>query len=64
MAHRGREDPERVERLNAFLDRFPDAIRRVSIQRQKPHLMMRVDLPALRDGSAEEFFEALQELLK
>jgi hypothetical protein len=64
LAYRGRENPERVERLNAFLDRYPQAIRRVSIQRQNPHLMIRVDLPALRDGSPEEFFEALQEMLK
>lgn len=64
LAYRGRQNPELVERLTAFLDRFPHAIRRVSIQRQKPHLMIRADLPALRDGSAEEFFKALQEMLK
>jgi hypothetical protein len=64
LAHRGRENPELAERLNAFLDRYPDATRRISIQRQKPNLMIRADLPALRNGSAEEFFEALQEMLK
>jgi hypothetical protein len=64
LAHRGRENPELVERLNAFLGQYPQAIRRISIQRQKPHLMIRVDLPDLLNSSAEEFFEGLQEVLK
>ena len=64
LAHRGRENSELAGRVNAFLGRYPQAIRRVSIQRQKPHLMIRVDLPGLLNGSAEEFFEGLHEVLK
>lgn len=64
LAHRGGQNTELVDRLTAFLEQYSDAIRRISVQRQKPNLMIRVDLPALRDGSAEEFFEALHEMFK
>ncbi|HZD55254.1 MAG TPA: hypothetical protein VE136_00915 [Anaerolineales bacterium] len=64
LAHRGGKNSELVGRLTAFLERYSDAILRISVQRQKPNLMIRVDLPALREGSAEEFFDALHEMFK
>lgn len=64
LASRGREDAQILERLNTFLDKYPNAIRRVSIQRKSPQLMVRVDLPQLRQITGEAFFESLRQALK
>ncbi len=64
MIRKIRGDSSLVDGLSAFLDEYPQAIRRVSLQRKTPHIMVRVDLPPLRDGSAESFFRSMQAMLK
>ena len=64
LARRGREDAQILEQLNAFIEEYPDAVRSMSIQRKSPQLMVRVDLPPLRQSTGEAFFESLRQALK
>lgn len=57
-------DSKLANGIAAFLDKYPRAIRRISFQRKTPHLMLRVDLPPLRDQAAESFFRSMQDMLK
>lgn len=64
LAYRGPLDSDLIGRLSGFSKKYPDAIRRISVQRKNPHLMVRVDLPPLRESSPEEFFQSMREMLK
>ena len=63
IAHRGRETGDGYEKISAFLSRYPSAVRRISIQRKTPHLVLRVNLPTLTRESPEDFFDALGDLV-
>lgn len=64
MIRRLRDDSNLADGITGFLAKYPRAIRRISFQRKTPHLMLRVDLPPLRDEAAESFFGSMQEMLK
>lgn len=50
-----------TERLNSFLVNYGQAIKRISVQRKSPQLMVQAELPSLRESEAELFFVALKE---
>jgi hypothetical protein len=63
MAYRGKEDDPFLERLRSFLNRYPDSVRQISLQRKTPHLIIQTNLPDLEEGPAKEFFAALSKTL-
>lgn len=64
IAHRGRETGDEYEKLKAFVTRYPAALKRISIQRKTPHLLLRVNLPPLTQEQPEDFFDALANLVR
>lgn len=62
MARRGGEGQAIPARLETFLQRYGQAVTRVSVSRKQPHLILRVNLPALRNRPAEDFFISVSEL--
>ncbi len=64
IARRGRANDTMLANLSRILERFSPAIRRVSLLNKSPHLIMRVNLPSLRDKPSAEFFEAVGEWLR
>ena len=59
---RGGKDEDMLRRLSDFLDRYGTAIKRISLQKKSPHLMVHAELPVLRVGEAENFLAALSEI--
>jgi hypothetical protein len=64
IAHHGREANDQYEKLKAFVNKYHTALRRISLQRKTPHLLLRINLPALTQESPEEFFKDLADLVK
>lgn len=64
IASRGQVNSTTLDHLKSFLERFPDSVRRVSLQRTAPHLILQVNLPSLRREPAGDFFAALRLLME
>ncbi len=45
--------------LQSFIDNNHTALKRISLQKKMPHLILRADLPPLREGNLESFFNEL-----
>jgi hypothetical protein len=60
---RGLKDEDILEKLNGFLEKYGMAIKRISLQRKNPHLMVQANLPPLKSGSSVDFFQDLKEWL-
>lgn len=58
---RGLTTGDTVERIKSLLTRYGRTIKRVSLQRKTPHLMVHVELPRLREEDAGQFFQALSD---
>ena len=63
IARRGASEVD-LERINAFLREYRESIIRLSLQRQVPHLILRVRLPQLEQGPPEAFFEAVSQVVQ
>lgn len=62
--HRRGVGPGRaVEGLRALLEQYPEAILKVSLRKESPHLILRARLPPLRRAGGETFFEAVRDWL-
>lgn len=64
VAWRGPASPAAAERLRLFLEKYPRARWRVSLQRKPMHLTLHASLDELRRTPAEEFFKGLMESLR
>jgi hypothetical protein len=60
---RGKANETQLARLQSFIEKYNTSIKRISLQRQMPHLILRTDLPPLREKEAEAFFRDLNEWL-
>lgn len=56
IATRGRQDVDLIEGLQDLLVIYKDSIVQISVRRQKPHFIFRINLPPLLDGYAETVF--------
>ncbi len=63
VAQRGRLDPGTSDRLRVFLEEYGAALKRLSIHRQEPHLLLRARLPELLARPAQPFFTAFAGLI-
>ena len=61
IAHWGRKS-QAGERTRLFLEQYGQAVTRLSIRRQAPHLFLRARLKPLLMRPAEDFFSALRDL--
>jgi hypothetical protein len=59
IATRGNDDLKRLEGLQTLLSSYQDSIVQVSLQRQRPHLILRINLPPLMDEKSEKLFSDL-----
>jgi hypothetical protein len=59
VGRRGRKNPRGINALQNLLERYPEAIQRISLQRVAPQLVVRVALPSIVSQSADEFLSAL-----
>jgi hypothetical protein len=57
---RGKADEAQLAQLRSFIEKHSNAIKRISLQRQQPHLILRANLPPLREEEAEAFFNDLK----
>jgi hypothetical protein len=64
VARRGATDTPMIKRLGKLMDRYGEAVRRVSIQPKEPHLTVRVRLSAEGEKSAATLLEAVGETLQ
>jgi hypothetical protein len=60
IIRRGGGSEEMLSRLQVFLEKYAGAVRRISLQRTEPHLILRIDLPPLRQEKADDFFTDLK----
>lgn len=63
IAWRGAQADRLKQGLQEFLGRHPGQVERLSLQRNKPHLILQSQLPEVGREPAEEFFKELRELL-
>lgn len=63
MGVRGIKNDDILGKLNEFLEKYGTAVKRISLQRKRPHLMVQMNLPPLRSGSATDFFLDLKDWL-
>lgn len=63
-AWRGRNTDQLIDMLSPILEQTGDSIRRLSLARTQPHLIMEVNLQALSESEAEEFFNLLTTTLE
>lgn len=62
IASEDRKDASSTDKVRTFLERYGQAVVRLALRGNKPHLFLRVDLRVMKSGSAEDFFSALREL--
>jgi hypothetical protein len=62
LARRGGEGQAILARLETFLQLYSQSVTRISVSRKQPHLILRVNLPALYERPAEDFFISVSEL--
>ena len=60
---RGETDPAFIARLEEFLENYQDASPRIVLQNDEPHLVLRAYLPPLLLVPAEEYFQAVGQLM-
>ena len=60
---RGQIDQAFLARLSNFLEQYKDASPRVVVQSAEPHLVLRAYLPPLLMSPAEEYFQAVGQLV-
>ena len=56
---RGNANEVQVAKLQSFIEKYNSAVKRISLQRQMPHLIIRADLPPIREEGSDKFFEDL-----
>ncbi len=56
---RGKADETQLGQLQSFIEKYSASVKRISLQRQMPHLIVRADLPRMREEAAETFFKDL-----
>ena len=61
---RGEGNRELISRLRAFVNKYAGAIQQLSLRREKPHLILRLNLPPLREKNAADFFTELKTWLQ
>jgi len=59
ILYKGRASDEQIARLQSFIQQYQVSIKRISLKKQMPHLVLRADLPPLREKNLEEFFKDL-----
>jgi hypothetical protein len=59
ILYKGKAGDEHIARLQSFIQQYPVSIKRISLKKQMPHLVLRADLPPLREKNLEEFFKDL-----
>ena len=59
ILYKGKAGDEQIARLQSFIQQYPVSIKRISLKKQMPHLVLRADLPPLREKNLEEFFKDL-----
>lgn len=64
VAWRGVHSARLQQGLREFLGRHPGQVRRLSLQKGKPHLILQSQLPDVRSQPAEQFFKELRELFQ
>ncbi len=63
IIHRGGHDEGNLEQLREFLSKHRESIFQFSLRRKMPHLILRANLPPLRNSKAEVFLTDLSDLL-
>mgnify|MGYP001144723403 CR=1 FL=1 len=63
LSRRGKTDAQAIEQLTIFLNRYENAILRLSLQRTSPHLILRARLAPVMAEPLAEFLAALQAAL-
>lgn len=63
IAIRGTTDNSKVESLANFLSQHQGAVWRVSLQRKAPHLILRANLPTLKEKPAGSFFQEIAQVV-
>jgi len=56
---KGKSNETQLANLQSIINHHHLAINRISLQQQVPHLILRADLPPLREANLEEFFKDL-----
>jgi hypothetical protein len=64
IAWRGKESNSSLTRVQKFLEKYPKARLRLSLEQQSPHLALRVNLGSILRHSAEQFFDDLREAVR
>ncbi len=64
VAWRGVHSARLQQGVREFLGRYPGQVRRLSLQKGKPHLILQSQLPDVRSQPAEQFFKELRELFQ
>jgi hypothetical protein len=59
ILYKGKAGDEQIARLQSFIQQYQVSIKRISLKKQMPHLVLRADLPPLREKNLEEFFKDL-----
>jgi len=60
MLTRGKQNESQTTQLKAFIEKYNPALMRISLQREMPHLILRLSLPPMREEGYEGFFEDLK----
>lgn len=64
LARHGKEDIQLSGQVEKFLDKYREAILRISLQRQAPHLILRTNIPPLRSASSDVFFDDIRQIFE
>lgn len=64
LAYRGKKDIHTSERVEEFLEKYHEAILRISLQRQAPHLILRTNIPPLRSAPSDVFFDDIRQIFE
>ncbi len=59
ILHKGNVSDAQMTQLQSFIQHYQGSIKRISLKKQMPHLVLRADLPPMRDKNLEEYFKDL-----